>query len=164
VSATGAISWKKAIHFANVVPRCSSKGQARHRPRAATKERTKASVTPAKACPGRRAKAGKPKAAATLDPVFQPVAAAYAKDPEVGLGRMFSSNSVLNVNGKIFAMFVRGSFGSEGRASSPRLRVGARNTRQTTTPHSSTTPDGLRIEITNFRVERNERMEHWEAP
>jgi hypothetical protein len=79
--------------------------------KAATKERTKASVTPAKARAGGRAKAGKPKGAAvTLDPAFQRVAAAFAKDPEVGLGRMFSSNSVLNVNGKIFAMFVRGSF------------------------------------------------------
>ena len=79
--------------------------------KAATKERTNASVMPAKARPGRRAKAGKPKAAAvTLDPAFQPVAAAFAKDPEVGRGRMFSSNSVLNVNGKIFAMFVRDSF------------------------------------------------------
>ena len=46
----------------------------------------------------------------TIDPAFQPVAAAFAKDPEVGLGRMFSSSSVLNVNGKIFAMFVRGCF------------------------------------------------------
>jgi len=38
------------------------------------------------------------------------VAAAFAKDPQVGLGRMFSSNSVLSVSGKIFAMFVKGKF------------------------------------------------------
>jgi hypothetical protein len=38
---------------------------------------------------------------------FAPIAAAFAADPEVKLGKMFSSNSVLNVNGKIFAMLVR---------------------------------------------------------
>jgi hypothetical protein len=43
-----------------------------------------------------------------IDPSFAPVAAAFAKDREVGLGRMFSSSSVLNVKGKIFAMLVKG--------------------------------------------------------
>jgi hypothetical protein len=46
----------------------------------------------------------------TIDPAFAPVAAAFAKDRDVGLGRMFSSSSVLNVRGKIFAMFVKGKF------------------------------------------------------
>jgi hypothetical protein len=45
-----------------------------------------------------------------IDPLFAPVAAAFADDREVGLGRMFSSRSVLNVRGKIFAMFVKGKF------------------------------------------------------
>lgn len=39
---------------------------------------------------------------------FAPVVAAFAGDREVRRGRMFSSNSVLNVKGKIFAMQVRG--------------------------------------------------------
>jgi TfoX/Sxy family transcriptional regulator of competence genes len=39
---------------------------------------------------------------------FEPVVAAFAGDREVGLGKMFSSNAVLNVNGKIFAMQVKG--------------------------------------------------------
>ena len=45
-----------------------------------------------------------------VDPAFAPVVAAFAKDRRVGIGKMFSSKSVLNVNGKIFAMFVRGRF------------------------------------------------------
>ena len=89
--------------------------------KAATKARTKSSTT-AKARPRRGGNAVKLNAAAvTVDPAFQPVAAAFAKDPEVGLGRMFSSNSVLNVNGKIFAMFVKGSF----VAKLPKERVAA---------------------------------------
>jgi hypothetical protein len=47
---------------------------------------------------------------AAIDPAFGPVVAAFAKDRDVGVGRMFSSNSVLNVKGKIFAMYVRGQF------------------------------------------------------
>jgi hypothetical protein len=43
-----------------------------------------------------------------MPPSFAPVVAAFADTPEVGRGRMFSSNSVLNVNGKIFAMLVKG--------------------------------------------------------
>lgn len=43
-----------------------------------------------------------------IDPLFAPIAAAFADDQDVGLGRMFSSSSVLNVKGKIFAMLVRG--------------------------------------------------------
>jgi TfoX/Sxy family transcriptional regulator of competence genes len=43
-----------------------------------------------------------------IDPQFAPVAAAFADDGEVGLGKMFSSSSVLNVRGKIFAMLVKG--------------------------------------------------------
>jgi hypothetical protein len=48
--------------------------------------------------------------AVEIDPAFAPVVAAFARDRDVGLGRMFSSKSVLNVKGKIFAMFVRGKF------------------------------------------------------
>jgi hypothetical protein len=50
------------------------------------------------------------RADATIDPLFAPVAAAFAKDRGVGLGRMFSSSSVLNVGGKMFAMLVKGKF------------------------------------------------------
>ena len=39
---------------------------------------------------------------------FAPVVAAFAEDQQVGRGRMFSSDAVLNVNGKIFAMEVKG--------------------------------------------------------
>jgi len=39
---------------------------------------------------------------------FEPVVAAFARDREVGHGKMFSSNAVLNVSGKIFAMQVKG--------------------------------------------------------
>jgi len=39
---------------------------------------------------------------------FAPIVSAFAGDPDVKLGRMFSSSSVLNVNGKIFAMLVKG--------------------------------------------------------
>ncbi len=48
--------------------------------------------------------------AAGVDPSFLPVVAVFAKDRHVRCGKMFSSNSVLNVNGKIFAMLVRGRF------------------------------------------------------
>jgi hypothetical protein len=80
--------------------------------RVAAKARTKSSSTKAARASSRApAKPGKvQRAPLEMDPAFKPVAAAFAKDPDVGLGRMFSSNSVLNVNGKIFAMFVRGQF------------------------------------------------------
>jgi TfoX/Sxy family transcriptional regulator of competence genes len=45
-----------------------------------------------------------------VDQRFAPVIDAFKKVPEVGVGKMFSSNSVLNVNGKIFAMLARGKF------------------------------------------------------
>jgi hypothetical protein len=45
---------------------------------------------------------------AEIPPSFAPVVAAFADAPEVRHGRMFSSNAVLNVNGKIFAMCVNG--------------------------------------------------------
>jgi TfoX/Sxy family transcriptional regulator of competence genes len=44
-----------------------------------------------------------------IDPAFVPVADAFAKDPKVSLGKMMASVG-LKVNGKIFAMFVRGEF------------------------------------------------------
>src|SRR5215471_11934901 len=90
------------------------------------------SLTPARPCydtPGRRsmrkttAKKTKSRensgAGVAVDPAFAPVVAAFARDREVGLGRMFSSSSVLNVNGKIFAMYVKGKF----VAKLPRERV-----------------------------------------
>jgi len=45
-----------------------------------------------------------------VDPAFVPIVAAFARDRQVKVGRMFSSSSVLNVNGKIFAMYVKGQF------------------------------------------------------
>ena len=42
------------------------------------------------------------------DPAFAPVADAFAGDPDVSAGRMMASFG-LKVNGKIFAMHVRGS-------------------------------------------------------
>jgi hypothetical protein len=58
---------------------------------------------------GRKKKAAA-KAPTELDPGFATVVKAFARDKRVGLGKMFSSKSVLNVDGKIFAMFVKGSF------------------------------------------------------
>lgn len=59
-------------------------------------------------------KTGKPKktqpASDKIDPVFAPVVAAFARDKNVRCGKLFSSSSVLNVNGKIFAMLARGEF------------------------------------------------------
>lgn len=43
-----------------------------------------------------------------VDPSFAPIVAAFAHDRQVKCGRMFSSNSVLNVGGKIFAMLSKG--------------------------------------------------------
>jgi len=45
-----------------------------------------------------------------VHPSFAPVVAAFAKDRQVTRKRMFSSDNVLNVNGKIFAMLVKGKF------------------------------------------------------
>jgi hypothetical protein len=39
---------------------------------------------------------------------FAAIVAAFDSGQQVQVGKMFSSNSVLNVNGKIFAMLVRG--------------------------------------------------------
>ena len=44
-----------------------------------------------------------------VDPRFAPIVTAFARDRQVKCGRMFSSNSVLNVNGKIFAMLTKGN-------------------------------------------------------
>lgn len=44
-----------------------------------------------------------------IDPSFAPIVAAFSADRHVRCGRMFSSNSVLNVNGKIFAMITKGN-------------------------------------------------------
>ncbi|TMI40704.1 MmcQ/YjbR family DNA-binding protein [Candidatus Bathyarchaeota archaeon] len=45
-----------------------------------------------------------------VDPRFEKVAAEYTSDPQVKRGRMFSSENVLSVNGKIFAMLNKGRF------------------------------------------------------
>ena len=45
-----------------------------------------------------------------IDPIFAPVIAAFANDPHVTRKRMFSSENVLTVHGKIFAMLVKGRF------------------------------------------------------
>ena len=55
-------------------------------------------------------KKAKAAAAVEVDPGFAKVAAAFAKDRRVAMGKMFSSKAVLNVDGKIFAMFVKGQF------------------------------------------------------
>jgi hypothetical protein len=44
----------------------------------------------------------------TKHPGFAAVVAAFAGDPHVTQKRMFSSDNVLNVKGKIFAMLVKG--------------------------------------------------------
>jgi hypothetical protein len=49
-------------------------------------------------------------APAPVDPRFAAVAAAFARDRAVTLRKMFSSENVLAVNGKIFAMLTRGQF------------------------------------------------------
>jgi hypothetical protein len=46
---------------------------------------------------------------AGIPPTFAPVVAAFASDSAVSRRRMFSSENVLSVNGKIFAMLGRGS-------------------------------------------------------
>jgi hypothetical protein len=45
-----------------------------------------------------------------LHPSFVPVVDAFARYPDVSQRRMFSSSSILAVNGKIFAMLVKGKF------------------------------------------------------
>jgi len=75
------------------------------------KSRTKqASRIPnAKRKKGRRPKPSVPPASAELDPKFSAVLAAFAKDRSVTSGKMMASVG-LKVNGKIFAMMVRGRF------------------------------------------------------
>lgn len=68
--------------------------------------------------PVKKRAAGRP---SVIDPAFAPVVASFDNDRSVALGRKFSSESVLTVNGKIFAMFVRGSF----VAKLPKARVDA---------------------------------------
>ena len=56
------------------------------------------------------AKAAAKKNTGDIDPSFMPVVAAFTDDPHVSRGKMFGSSSVLSVNGKIFAMLVKGRF------------------------------------------------------
>ena len=65
-------------------------------------------------------KTPKPAAPMEPDPRFAPVAAAFADDPDVTAGRMMASYG-LKVNGKIFAMVVRGRLALK----LPRARVDA---------------------------------------
>ena len=51
-----------------------------------------------------------PSASGAANPTFAPVAAAFAGDRRVSRRKMFSSDSVLSVDGKIFAMLARGRF------------------------------------------------------
>ena len=57
-----------------------------------------------------RARSVRPAPHAGRDPLFAPVAAAFAGDRRVSRRRMFSTTSVLSVDGRIFAMLVRGRF------------------------------------------------------
>ena len=43
---------------------------------------------------------------APVPPTFAPIVAAFARDRQVSRKRMFSSDAVLNLDGKIFAMLV----------------------------------------------------------
>ena len=54
-------------------------------------------------------KARKQRETAEVEPRFAPIVSAFARDRQVKCGRMFSSNSVLNVNRKIFAMLTKGN-------------------------------------------------------
>jgi TfoX/Sxy family transcriptional regulator of competence genes len=49
-----------------------------------------------------------PAVARTPEDIFQGLAEVSLRQPGVGMGKMFSSSSVLNVNGKIFVMLVKG--------------------------------------------------------
>ena len=87
-----------------------------------TTKKSKRSAT--KRRPATKTAAGRtatPAAAGEVDPRFLPVVAAFANDRDVSRKKMFSSNSVLSVKGKIFAMFVKGRF----VAKLPRERVDA---------------------------------------
>ena len=48
------------------------------------------------------------KVRAAIPNSFAPVVTAFARDRSVSLGKRFSSSNVLSVNGKIFAMLVKG--------------------------------------------------------
>ena len=43
-----------------------------------------------------------------VDPRFEKLATDYSKEPNVKRGRLFASENVLSVNGKIFAMIYKG--------------------------------------------------------
>ena len=45
----------------------------------------------------------------TLDAQFEAIAALFSTDPDVGRRKLFGSNHVLSVKGKIFAMVVKGA-------------------------------------------------------
>ena len=66
---------------------------------------TKRKSTKARKATTKSAQRGTPE----VDPRFASIVSAFARDRQVKCGRMFSSNSVLNVNGKIFAMLTKGN-------------------------------------------------------
>jgi len=55
----------------------------------------------------KKAKEGSKKTT-VVDPRFEKIATEYSKEPNVKRGRLFSSENVLSVNGKIFAMIYKG--------------------------------------------------------
>ncbi len=67
----------------------------------------------------RKRREAKRQTAAQVPPGFARVVAAFAQDRRVSRRRMFGSDTVLSVNGKIFAMVARGKF----VAKLPRNRV-----------------------------------------
>jgi TfoX/Sxy family transcriptional regulator of competence genes len=58
----------------------------------------------------RKKPAPSPTAGEGVDPSFLPIVQAFARQRDVTRKRMFSSSSVLSVDGKIFAMLVKGRF------------------------------------------------------
>jgi hypothetical protein len=62
-----------------------------------------------KKAPARATKKKGALASAEIDPRFLPIVAAYAGDPRVVAGKMMASVG-LKLDGKIFAMFVKGAF------------------------------------------------------
>ncbi len=66
-------------------------------------------------------KTTKGREAPEVAPSFGPVVAAFANDQHITRKRMFSSDNVLSVKGKIFAMLVSGGNGEYRRARQPNL-------------------------------------------
>jgi len=78
-------------------------------------------VTTRRTSTARRRRGRAAAALGAIDPLLAPVAAAFSGERRVSRRRMFSSDSALSVDGRIFAMLVRGRF----VAKLPRDRVDA---------------------------------------